>query len=47
MEEKWKENWTWDAETKIKPQGLFAATKSFEDIVAFSYKVAETQLRHL
>ena len=32
----YNENWTWDAETKIKAQGLFAATKSFEHIVAFS-----------
>ena len=32
----YNENWIWDAETKIKAQGLFAATKSFEHIVAFS-----------
>ena len=32
----YNENWTWDAETKIKAQGLFTATKLFEHIVAFS-----------
>ena len=36
LEEKYNENWTWDEETKIKAQGLFAATKSFEHILAFS-----------
>ena len=36
LEEKYNENWTWDEETKIKAQGLFAATKSFEYILAFS-----------
>ena len=36
LEEKYNKNWTWDAETKIKAQGLFAATKSFEHILAFS-----------
>ena len=36
LEEKYNENWTCDAETKIKAQGLFAATKSFEHILAFS-----------
>ena len=32
----YNENWTWDAETKMKAQGLFAATNLFEHIVAFS-----------
>ena len=32
LEEKFNENWTWDAETKTKVQGLFAATKLFEHI---------------
>ena len=36
LEEKYNKNWTWDEETKIKAQGLFAATKSFEHILAFS-----------
>ena len=36
MEEKYNQNWTWDAETKIKAQRLFAATKSFEHISVFS-----------
>ena len=35
LEEKYNKNLTWDAETKIKAQGLFAATKSFEHILAF------------
>ena len=35
LEEKYYENWTWDAEIKIKAQGLFAATKLFEHILAF------------
>ena len=25
LEEKYNENWTWDEETKLKVQGLFAA----------------------
>ena len=36
LEEKYNEKWTWNAKTKIKAQGLFAATKSFEHILAFS-----------
>ena len=57
LQEKCNENWTWDAETKIKAQGLFNATKLFEHILAISlvsngleslsYEVAETQPRHL
>ena len=35
LEENYYENWTWDAEIKIKAQGLFAATKLFEHILAF------------
>ena len=34
--EKYNENWTWDAETKIKARRLFSATKSFEHISVFS-----------
>ena len=36
LEETYNENWTWDAETKIKAQELFTTTKSFEHILAFS-----------
>ena len=35
LEEKYNENWTCDAETKTKAQGLFAATKSLEHILTF------------
>ena len=35
LEEKYNENWTLDAETKIKAQELFTTTKLFEHILAF------------
>ena len=37
LEEKYYKNWTWDAESKIIAQGLFAATKSLEHILAVSF----------
>ena len=36
LDKKFNENWTWDAETKIKAHGLFPAIKSFEHIIALS-----------
>ena len=36
LEEKYNENWTWDAENKAKTKGLLAALKSFEHILEFS-----------
>ena len=36
LEEKFNEKWMWDPETRVKSQGLFVATRSFEDILAFS-----------
>ena len=36
LEENFNEKWTWDAETKVKSQGLFGATRSFEHILVFS-----------
>ena len=36
LEEKFSKNWTWDAATKIKVQGLFVATKLLEYILTFS-----------
>ena len=36
LEEKYNENWTQNSETKIKAQGLYAETKSFEHILAYS-----------
>ena len=36
FEDKFEEKWTWDADTKTKAQGLYAACSSFAHIVAFS-----------
>ena len=36
LEIKFKIKWTWDAETKAKTHGLYAASSSFEYIAAFS-----------
>ena len=36
LEDKFEEKWTWDADTKTKAQGLYAACPSFAHIVAFS-----------
>ena len=36
LQENYSENWTCNAETRIKTRGLFAAIKPFEHIFAFS-----------
>ena len=36
LKDRFDEKQTWDAETREKSQGLFVATLSFEDILAFS-----------
>ena len=43
LEKEYNKNWTWNAETKIKARGLFAATKSFEYILAFSLVFIELE----
>ena len=43
LEKEYNKNWTWNAETKIKAHGMFAATKSFEYILAFSLVFIELE----
>ena len=35
LEDKFEKKWTWDADTKTKAQGLYAACSLFEHIIAF------------
>ena len=37
LEHKFEEKWTWDADTKIKAQGLYAPCSSFEHMLLFLF----------